>query len=202
MARPADPALRDKVIDAAREVFRIKGFSAARMSDIAAQAGVSVGSIYMHFKTKESLCSALADLLNRRILDESLPLMAHANAAQGIADATRMALRIFTEERDMLAILCLNMGFGPFEDRFENPSETDEQVFGALALLIESRMETGEFRREDVMQTVHLIANLIERTAIDCLLLGAGELSDYEGTVVRFIQNALLVKPPVQDQAQ
>jgi hypothetical protein len=37
-----------------------------------------------------------------------------------------------------------------------------------------------------------MTVNLIERTAVDCLLLGAGDLQDYENTVVLFLQNALL----------
>lgn len=196
MARSADPALRERIVQAAREVFRKKGFVAARMSDIAEEAGVAVGSIYLHFKTKESLCNALADILNRRVLEESIPLMAHRDPAEGIDLAIRAALRICAEESDLLSILYLNIGFGPWENYLNAPSKTDQQVIDAFAGYLQQRMETGEFRRYDVIKLVHMISNLIERTAVDCVLMGAGPLEAYEDSLVLFLQGALLTHPP------
>ena len=50
--RPAE------IIRAALEVFAQKGFSAARMEDIARQAGVSGGTIYRYFENKEDVLKA------------------------------------------------------------------------------------------------------------------------------------------------
>jgi len=46
---------RDRIIDAATEVFAQKGFHSARISDIARLAGVADGTIYLYFKNKEDL---------------------------------------------------------------------------------------------------------------------------------------------------
>ncbi len=46
---------RDRIIDAAVEVFAEKGYRAARISDIAGRAGVADGTIYLYFKNKEDL---------------------------------------------------------------------------------------------------------------------------------------------------
>jgi AcrR family transcriptional regulator len=184
--------MRMRIVEAARVVFREKGFASARMDDIAWRAGVAVGTIYLYFRTKEAICEALADRLNRRMLVESLPLLSAATAAQGIADAVSAAFRILREECDLLAILYLHIGFGPFENQFQHPSEIDQELFGALAEAYARRMDVGEYRRYDVAKAVHMTVNLIERTAVDCLLLGAGDLQDYENTVVLFLQNALL----------
>jgi AcrR family transcriptional regulator len=40
---------RDKLLEAARDVFEEKGYAATRMSDIAARAGVSHGTTYTWF---------------------------------------------------------------------------------------------------------------------------------------------------------
>lgn len=186
--------MRARIVDAAREVFREKGFASARMDEIARRADVAVGTIYLHFRTKEAICEALADRINRRVLTESLPLLNASNAAQGIADAVRAAFRICRDECDLLAILYLHIGFGPFENQFQHPSEIDQALFGALAETFTRRMDAGEYRRYDVAKAVHMTVNLIERTAVDCLLLGAGDLQDYEETVVLFLQHALLEK--------
>lgn len=52
-ARPAE------VLDAALAEFFEKGFEAARLEDIAARAGVSKGTIYLYFDSKEDVFEAL-----------------------------------------------------------------------------------------------------------------------------------------------
>ncbi len=51
----ARPDKRDRIVDAAVEIFADKGFRAARVSDIARRAGVADGTIYLYFKNKEDL---------------------------------------------------------------------------------------------------------------------------------------------------
>ncbi len=46
---------RDRIIDAAVDVFADKGFRAARISDIARAAGVADGTIYLYFDNKDEL---------------------------------------------------------------------------------------------------------------------------------------------------
>jgi AcrR family transcriptional regulator len=47
------------VLEAARECFATEGID-AQMDDIAARAGVGVGTVYRHFETKEALIQTLA----------------------------------------------------------------------------------------------------------------------------------------------
>ena len=51
---------RQLVLDAARERFARDG-TTAQIDDIAAAAGVGVGTVYRHFETKDALVRALAD---------------------------------------------------------------------------------------------------------------------------------------------
>jgi|SRR5579862_543830 len=51
-----DPATtRTKLLDAARDVIRAKGYSAATVDDICAAAGVTKGGFFHHFASKEAL---------------------------------------------------------------------------------------------------------------------------------------------------
>jgi AcrR family transcriptional regulator len=50
----------NEILDAALSVFAEKGFSAARMEDIAAKAGVTKGTIYLYFQSKEEVFKSLA----------------------------------------------------------------------------------------------------------------------------------------------
>ncbi len=49
----------DEILDAALKQFVASGFAAARIEEIAADAGVTVGTIYRYFPSKEGLVAAL-----------------------------------------------------------------------------------------------------------------------------------------------
>lgn len=52
---------KEKILNAAGEVFAQKGFDVATMQDIMEKCGLSKGAIYHHFKSKEEIMQALGD---------------------------------------------------------------------------------------------------------------------------------------------
>jgi AcrR family transcriptional regulator len=48
-------ARREEILDAALEVFGEQGFARARLEDVAQRAGVSKGTLYLYFDSKEKL---------------------------------------------------------------------------------------------------------------------------------------------------
>jgi AcrR family transcriptional regulator len=62
MKRPQDAArtaFREEVRTAAERVFSEKGFGATKMTDIAAEAGVGVGTLYNYFANKQEIFEAI-----------------------------------------------------------------------------------------------------------------------------------------------
>lgn len=56
---------KDKIIDAAVDLFAEKGFNNTSTAEIAALSGVAQGTMFYHFKHKEGiLCEVLAQVLN------------------------------------------------------------------------------------------------------------------------------------------
>src|SRR5579864_3477348 len=51
---------KTKLLDATLKVVRAKGYSAARVEDVCAEAGVTKGSFFHHFKSKDDLGVAAA----------------------------------------------------------------------------------------------------------------------------------------------
>ena len=60
-AAAEDSAKRRQIIEGARVVFLTQGFDAASMGEIARKAGVSKGTLYVYFKSKEDLFEAIAE---------------------------------------------------------------------------------------------------------------------------------------------
>jgi len=57
-----------EISEAAFEVFAAKGYSAARVDEVAKRAGVSKGLLYLYFKTKEELFKAvIKSVVTRRV---------------------------------------------------------------------------------------------------------------------------------------
>ena len=54
-----DPDKPQQIIDAAVRVFARNGFSNSRVSDIAREAGIASGTIYLYFKTKDEILVTL-----------------------------------------------------------------------------------------------------------------------------------------------
>jgi TetR/AcrR family fatty acid metabolism transcriptional regulator len=64
---------RERILDAAEKVFAERGFFAAKVADVAREAGVADGTIYLYFKNKDdllvSLFEARMQVVNRTLAE-------------------------------------------------------------------------------------------------------------------------------------
>src|SRR5882762_4962037 len=76
MAKPAkSEETRARILDAAIELFRARGFEAATMREIAVAAGVATGAAYYYFDSKDAIVLAFYDRAQRQLeplLEEAL----------------------------------------------------------------------------------------------------------------------------------
>lgn len=72
--QPRARRTRQKMLDALERLLRLKSFDQIAVADIAAEAGVSVGSVYAHFEDKTAFLEALLEQrvasLHRRLSEE------------------------------------------------------------------------------------------------------------------------------------
>src|SRR5260221_10194223 len=54
-------ATRQRILDAAIELFRTRGFDATTTRDLAAAADIATGTVFNYFPTKEAIVAALAE---------------------------------------------------------------------------------------------------------------------------------------------
>lgn len=72
---------RQKVLEAARQLFNSRGVDAVTMSDIAKEAGVGKGTLYRRYPDKGTLCMALVDQATRDFQDNVLDYLRSAGKA-------------------------------------------------------------------------------------------------------------------------
>ena len=69
-----ESAKRQQILDGARRVFFAAGFAAASMGEIAREAGVSKGTLYVYFDSKEALFAALIEETKRETAERAFEL--------------------------------------------------------------------------------------------------------------------------------
>ena len=143
-ARPAE------ILEAALAVFAEKGFAAARMDDIARRAGVTKGTIYLYFPSKDDLFKSLV----RASISERIQEIARSvESFEGpSSDLIRMMLQgmgsfLLTSDRVVLPkIIIAEAGNFPELARFYREDVID-QGLGLATRIIERGIARGEFRR-------------------------------------------------------
>lgn len=148
-----------EILDAALVVFAEKGFAGARMDDIAKQAGVTKGTIYLYFPSKDAVFKSLVRESIGNTLDN---VIANAKAFSGpSADIVRMALTrmaLFLTESDLAVlpkIILSETGQFPELARFYR-TEIIDKGMAFLASVIERGIARGEFRAVPPQHTARL----------------------------------------------
>lgn len=82
---------RTAILVAALELFSHRGYGATSMRDIAGKAGVSTGSVYHHFKDKESIFQALLEQFRAITQRSDFPINVALDEGAFLNDFTMLA---------------------------------------------------------------------------------------------------------------
>lgn len=70
---------RNEILDAADELFALKGFDGTSTNDILEKVGIARGTLYHHFKSKEDIMDALIERYSARLLGAAQSIAADKN---------------------------------------------------------------------------------------------------------------------------
>jgi AcrR family transcriptional regulator len=148
-----------EILDAALAVFAQKGFAATRLDDIAAKAGITKGTIYLYFDSKQALFEALArQSIGQRIDQVQAQLAAFTGSS---ADMLRLVLATMghfamTSDRVVLPRLVLAEAANfPQLAEFWRREIVDRGI-GIFTTIIQRGIERGEFRKIEPQHAARL----------------------------------------------
>ncbi len=156
-ARTRQPAAarRAALLDAATAVLRARGVEAATVEEITAAAGVSKGSFYLHFRSKDHLLDVLRGRLGEELAAEVTALQLPTRREDWPAFTllfVRRAIEVQVERADLRALLTdVVHAHEPGDADPRNPAER------ALAGLIEAGLAAGAYSVSDVDAAVRLL---------------------------------------------
>ena len=95
---PAGSKIRDDIVDAAAEVFSMRGYHAASMQDIADEVGMRKGSLYHHVRKKTDLLYAIHERLIDFLIAETLAVISTADdATTKVRNVMRVAMHLVAD---------------------------------------------------------------------------------------------------------
>lgn len=162
MPRPDVSAERKpQILEAALKVFARKGFDAARMEDIAQEAGLSIGGVYWYYKSKAEVIVALM----QSVIDKDvLALRALLGASGTVIDRLRQYIRATAAQSEELAMIEyelyeLALREAKVRKHVRSFFTTYREV---LAEFVKQGVERGEFRSVDINLVAKTFAALYE----------------------------------------
>jgi AcrR family transcriptional regulator len=193
--RPARPRWRrqpqarpEQIVDAARRAFAAKGYLGATLDDVAREAGITKGTIYLYFPSKQALFGEVV----RAYADEILaPLRAEAAAARPpqVRDLLRVLvaqlLRVFRrpDYQAMVRLIIGEAGRFPADVEAFYRDILLERIQG-LAAVLEGAMDRGEMRRADPLLAARGVLGMVWHFALLQETLRAERVTPYPDAVV------------------
>ncbi|MCJ7703544.1 MAG: TetR/AcrR family transcriptional regulator, partial [Anaerolineales bacterium] len=167
------------ILDAASQVFAKKGVHESRMDDIVKKSGLSKGTLYWYFKSKDDILIGIFEQMFHREFEE----LEHLQHLEGTASDR---LLYFTEQviRDinkMLRFMPIAYEFISLAFRRKFVQESFKQYINTfidiLVPIIQQGIDSGEFHPVDPLEVA------IASSAI------------FEGTILLWVYDKTLVNP-------
>jgi AcrR family transcriptional regulator len=136
---------RQRILDAAAELFVERGYEATSLREIAERVGVTKAALYYHFPGKEDLLRALLEPLED-FQQRLLKLMDGPLDREGWADATTASIDWLMEHGQLFQLLdhnrgaVLALGAEETEDTHQELHRRTEALFADPAIPLEERV--------------------------------------------------------------
>jgi len=139
---------RQNIIDASVRVFARQGFFQSTISQIAREAGVAGGTIYLYFKNKEDILIQIFDLKTRQVFEKFKEEVDKAGSSlDKLKNLIRRHLEEFQQDREM-AILYqaeTHRQGRPFEAHIKKMSE---MYLDIVSEIVEQGQQEGVIRKD------------------------------------------------------
>lgn len=163
MARPATPRTTDKpaaatlkgdngkydtILRAAVTVFARNGYFNSKVSDVAREAGVADGTVYLYFKSKDDLLfSIITAMLDSFIAQVRAAIAPLASPLAQLREIARLHLEMLGRDRDLAVVFEVEIRHSTkFMEEFSTKKLSE--YLDLIQQVIEAGQRAGEFRSD------------------------------------------------------
>ncbi|MFE1603108.1 TetR/AcrR family transcriptional regulator [Methylobacterium sp. ID0610] len=174
-----------EILEAAFEEFALKGFSATRLDDVAARAGITKGTIYVYFPNKEELFLATFREMVRPMIEhiQALTASPEGPALEILRAHFRFVYARMVADRrgrEMLRMLMAEAGrFPGLAERWHD--EVIGPSIAAMRTVMAYGIARGEFRCSAAEAFPHLLFSPVLTASTWLSLFGETQPLDLDG---------------------
>ena len=197
---------RDAILAAAATTFNGRDANAVRMEDIAAAAGVAVGTLYNYFGDRNELVAAVLQARTQGLLEALDGVVAEATdpAAGSVgrfaADLQRF-VGILTRHGDenrtlLLAVIDEVLEHGVDAAAMNRQHTVATQLIARAGRLLAHGIETGALRRAEPAFYAAMLLGMVRAVAVTALVRGEAGIAGRSDEIVRvFLTGAAYPEP-------
>ncbi|RME97848.1 MAG: TetR/AcrR family transcriptional regulator [Chloroflexi bacterium] len=165
-------ATRERILDAAVNVFSRKGYHATKVDDIVGESETSKGSVYFHFPGKQQIFLALvdkfADMLQRRVAEA---VAQETDSVQRVNLALQVCLQTFAQYRSLAKIFLVQaVGLGTVFE--EKRLELHDRFAGLIREYLDQAVAAGDIAPVDTEMVAYAWMGAINEVVIRWVYTG------------------------------
>jgi AcrR family transcriptional regulator len=174
----AETPTRDRLLQAATEVFAAKGYHGAVVDDIVAASETSKGAFYHYFSSKQGIFLTLMDSLGELVEAAAAAAIAGEKGALGkVGAALRIVLEMAEAHRDLVQILLIEaVGLGPALER--KRLDFHRRFIRVIRRHLDRAVEEGAIPRQDTALAAQAWLGTLNEVITQWLMDGHGHLVD------------------------
>lgn len=159
---------RRQILEAASEVFARKGFYEARMEDIAEQTGLSKGTLYLYFESKDDLIIAILDLIFQGEFNQLEKLdYLNLSASEAIRIIINLTLEGFSDMLKLMPVAYEFLALAFRNDVVQQAlHEYLRRYMNILIPIIQNGIDSGEFREGSAEEIAIAVGAIVEGTIL------------------------------------
>lgn len=165
---------KNQILEAAIAVFARRGFDEARMDDIAQEAGLSKGALYLYYKSKDAIIGAILKLVFSRAMNKLQGFLDNESEKSARELLTQLNHYYISEMKWMASLMPISFQFYAVAARQKEVRQFLRQYFKdyihVLAAIIQRGIDHGELRPANAETVAISIAALYEGMALLCMI--------------------------------
>ena len=139
---------REAILRAAIKVFAGKGYFNSKVADVAGEAGIADGTVYLYFKSKEEILHSIFDRAMEEFISEGKREIAEiAEADKRLRRIAKLHLEKLGADRDLAIVFQVELrGSTKFMEEFSATGFAE--YLNIIHQTIEDGQKTGVFRKD------------------------------------------------------
>ncbi len=164
---------RQAIIDAARKIFAMKGYEETTIAEIAEEAGIAVGTVYLYFGNKRDIYTSVslnwATLLAAAFEDPAIAALPFEQVPRAMIEAT---FRICRQDSDMMSLFQVDI---QSEEEIKRHKAADGLITGIIDNFFRGLIAQGRLAPFDTETYTKIIFGMVHSVLFECFCVEGGE---------------------------